>query len=95
MPGERSDYRKAYRFTASTSFANPAVTPARSASDTFAGIRLTDVPGFIVPQMLGAMTATWLFRRLVLAISEGTSEVLMPHDARERSEDSRRTSTGI
>ena len=44
----------AYWFTASTSFANPAVTLARSASDTFAGIRLVDAPGFIVAQMAGA-----------------------------------------
>src|SRR5262249_14683536 len=43
----------AYWFTASTSFANPAVTLARSVSDTFAGIRLSDAPGFIVAQLLG------------------------------------------
>ena len=41
----------AYWFTASTSFANPAVTLARAASDTFAGIRPADVPGFIVAQL--------------------------------------------
>jgi len=41
----------AYWFTASTSFANPAVTLARSASDTFAGIRFLDAPGFIVAQL--------------------------------------------
>lgn len=52
----------AYWFTASTSFANPAVTLARSASDTFAGIRFTDVPGFIVAQFAGAVAATFLFR---------------------------------
>jgi glycerol uptake facilitator-like aquaporin len=51
----------AYWFTASTSFANPAVTLARSASDTFAGIRPTDAPGFIVAQLLGAGAATALF----------------------------------
>jgi len=54
----------AYWFTASTSFANPAVTLARSMSDTFAGIRPIDVPGFIVAQLLGAATATLLFRWL-------------------------------
>ncbi len=54
----------AYWFTASTSFANPAVTLARSASDTFAGIRPSDAPGFIVAQLLGAATATGLFRWL-------------------------------
>jgi len=54
----------AYWFTASTSFANPAVTLARSASDTFAGIRPVDAPGFIVAQLLGAGAATLLFRWL-------------------------------
>jgi glycerol uptake facilitator-like aquaporin len=54
----------AYWFTASTSFANPAVTLARSASDTFAGIRLADVPGFIMAQLAGAAAATLLFRWL-------------------------------
>src|SRR5664279_2590012 len=51
----------AYWFTASTSFANPAVTLARSASNTFAGIRPADVPGFIAAQLLGAAAATVLF----------------------------------
>ena len=55
----------AYWFTASTSFANPAVTLARSASDTFAGIRPLDVPGFIVAELAGAAAATVLFRWLV------------------------------
>ena len=47
----------AYWFTASTSFANPAITIARSLSDTFAGIRPTDVPGFIAAQVAGALVA--------------------------------------
>lgn len=51
----------AYWFTSSTSFANPAVTLARAASDTFAGIRPDDVPGFIAAQLLGAAAATGLF----------------------------------
>ncbi|MBX3189704.1 MAG: aquaporin family protein [Labilithrix sp.] len=55
----------AYWFTASTSFANPAVTLARSASDTFAGIRPADTPGFIVAQLLGAGAATATLRWLV------------------------------
>src|ERR1700732_845186 len=55
----------AYWFTASTSFANPAVTLARSASDTFAGIRPSDVPGFVVMQLAGAMAATVLARWMV------------------------------
>jgi glycerol uptake facilitator-like aquaporin len=50
----------AYWFTASTSFANPAVTIARSLSDTFAGIRPIDVPLFVLAQLLGAGAATWL-----------------------------------
>jgi glycerol uptake facilitator-like aquaporin len=67
----------AYWFTASTSFANPAVTLARSASDTFAGIRPTDVPAFIFAQLAGAGAATALFRWLgpVLYASPGTSVV--------------------
>ncbi len=52
----------AYWFTASTSFANPAVTLARAASDTFAGIRPADAPGFMVAQLTGAIAATLLFR---------------------------------
>ena len=48
----------AYWFTASTSFANPAVTLARAATDTFSGIRPSDVPGFIVAQLVGASAAT-------------------------------------
>ncbi|MGE3541394.1 MAG: MIP/aquaporin family protein [Candidatus Tectimicrobiota bacterium] len=55
----------AYWFTASTSFANPAVTLARAATDTFAGIRPVDTPGFIVAQLLGMAAATWLFRWLL------------------------------
>jgi glycerol uptake facilitator-like aquaporin len=57
----------AYWFTSSTSFANPAVTLARAASDTFAGIRPIDAPGFIVAQLLGGASATLLFRWLVPA----------------------------
>jgi glycerol uptake facilitator-like aquaporin len=52
----------AYWFTASTSFANPAVTLARSLTDSFAGIRPSDVPGFVVAQLAGAGAATALFR---------------------------------
>ena len=55
----------AYWFTSSTSFANPAVTLARSATDTFAGIRPIDVPGFISAQLLGSIAATALFRWLI------------------------------
>jgi glycerol uptake facilitator-like aquaporin len=58
----------AYWFTASTSFANPAVTLARAASDTFAGIRPGDAPAFIVAQLVGAGVATVTFRWLVPAL---------------------------
>lgn len=54
----------AYWFTASTSFANPAVTVARSITNTFSGIRPIDVPGFILAQVAGAISATLLFRWL-------------------------------
>jgi glycerol uptake facilitator-like aquaporin len=50
----------AYWFTASTSFANPAVTLGRAFTDTFAGIRPIDVPGFVAAQLLGAFSATSL-----------------------------------
>jgi glycerol uptake facilitator-like aquaporin len=55
----------AYWFTASTSFANPAVTLARAATNTFAGIRPADAPGFIVAQFAGALAASVIFRWLV------------------------------
>lgn len=51
----------AYWFTSSTSFANPAVTLARAATDTFAGIRPADAPGFILAQLAGAAAATLVF----------------------------------
>jgi glycerol uptake facilitator-like aquaporin len=63
----------AYWFTASTCFANPAVTLARSASDTFTGIRPVDVPGFIAAQLVGAAAATALGRWLFAARSETVS----------------------
>jgi glycerol uptake facilitator-like aquaporin len=73
----------AYWFTASTSFANPAVTLARSASDTFAGIRPADAPGFIVAQLVGAMAATYLFRWLVPALPAAAKRVVVPHGEEE------------
>lgn len=75
----------AYWFTASTSFANPAVTLARAASDTFAGIRLADVPGFVLVQLLGAAAATALFRWLIPSLPAVADEVLVPHP-RQRQE---------
>jgi len=57
----------AYWFTASTSFANPAVTLARAMTGTFAGIRPIDTPPFIVAQFFGAISAAYLFRWLLPA----------------------------
>ena len=68
----------AYWFTASTSFANPAVTLARSVSNTFAGIRPGDAPLFIVAQFAGAISATLLFRWLVPALNLHAADVLVP-----------------
>jgi glycerol uptake facilitator-like aquaporin len=73
----------AYWFTSSTSFANPAVTLARSASDTFAGIRPVDAPGFIVAQLAGAGAATALFRWLTPALPAVAKAVVVPHAAEE------------
>ncbi|MEO0679788.1 MAG: MIP/aquaporin family protein [Pseudomonadota bacterium] len=61
----------AYWFTASTSFANPAVTIARTLTDTFAGIRPMDAPAFIAAQLAGALLAAAAFRWL---LNEGEDE---------------------
>jgi glycerol uptake facilitator-like aquaporin len=69
----------AYWFTPSTSFANPAVTIARSLTDTFAGIRPQDAPAFIAAQLAGAFAATALFAWLS-PLSKTTAEaVIVPH----------------
>jgi glycerol uptake facilitator-like aquaporin len=60
----------AYWFTASTSFANPAVTLARAFSDTFAGIRLVDAPAFVAAQLLGAVCALYVSRMLAGTTSD-------------------------
>lgn len=64
----------AYWFTASTSFANPAVTLARAATNTFAGIRPTDVTGFVVAEVVGAalaiLCARWLYRAPTIAVAK-------------------------
>jgi glycerol uptake facilitator-like aquaporin len=67
----------AYWFTASTSFANPAVTVARCLSDTFAGIAPGDAPGFIAAQLAGAVTATLLFRWLLPGARVSRDEVAL------------------
>lgn len=71
----------AYWFTASTSFANPAVTIARAFTNTFAGIRLNDVPWFIVAQCAGAFAATWLFQWLTQELPAVADRVVVPHGA--------------
>lgn len=69
----------AYWFTASTSFANPAVTIARAFTNTFAGIRPIDVPAFVVAQALGGTLATVLFRWLVPPLPRTANQVTVPH----------------
>jgi glycerol uptake facilitator-like aquaporin len=74
----------AYWFTASTSFANPAVTLARTASDTFAGIRLVNAPAFIAAQLAGAGAATLIFRWLIPRLPEKAEQTVVPHGERGR-----------
>lgn len=69
----------AYWFTASTSFANPAVTIAKALSDTFAGIRPNDVPLFVTAQFAGGIAATLLFRWLVPSLPATAKDVLVRH----------------
>jgi len=64
----------AYWFTASTSFANPAVTLARSVTNTFSGIRPIDVPGFMAAQIIGAVAATALWAWLLPSLARPTKE---------------------
>ena len=73
----------AYWFTASTSFANPAVTLARSFTDTFAGIRPADAPGFAAAQLAGALAATVLFRWLVPSLPKQAPDIVVPHAHKE------------
>ena len=70
----------AYWFTASTSFANPAVTIARCLSDTFAGIRPIDVPWFVLAQFLGGFAATVVFRWLAPNLQARARDILQTHD---------------
>jgi glycerol uptake facilitator-like aquaporin len=67
----------AYWFTASTSFANPAVTAARALTNTFAGIRAIDAPGFIAAQLAGALVATLFFRWLVPTLPMEAKDVVV------------------
>ncbi len=70
----------AYWFTASTSFANPAVTLARSVTNTFAGIRPADVAGFVAAQLCGAFAATLLFKWLIPSLKTKAPMVMLEHD---------------
>jgi glycerol uptake facilitator-like aquaporin len=73
----------AYWFTASTSFANPAVTLARAFTDTFTGIRPVDVPMFVVAQFVGAVAATSLFAWLSPPLPTVSEHVVVPHGRTE------------
>jgi glycerol uptake facilitator-like aquaporin len=73
----------AYWFTASTSFANPAVTIARCLSDSFAGIRPIDVPWFVIAQFVGGIAATVVFRWLAPNLQLRAREVLAAHDSEQ------------
>jgi arsenate reductase len=69
----------AYWFTSSTSFANPAVTFARTLTDTFAGIRPASVPPFLLAQVTGGLMAVGLARFLYPALPDIADEVILPH----------------
>lgn len=73
----------AYWFTSSTSFANPAVTLARALTNTFSGIRPSDVPGFLVAELLGAAAATILLGWLVPTLPERAPSVVVPRGVEE------------
>lgn len=67
-------------FTASTSFANPAVTIARAFTNTFAGIQAADVPGFLAGQALGAFAATVLFKWFSPVLPQVAEDVVVPSE---------------
>jgi glycerol uptake facilitator-like aquaporin len=73
----------AYWFTASTSFANPAVTLARAFTNTFSGIRPTDAPSFVLVQLIGAAAATALFRWLTPSLIAEAKEVVLHSSVQE------------
>ncbi|MFN2504648.1 MAG: aquaporin [Acidimicrobiales bacterium] len=70
----------AYFATASTSFANPAVTLARTLSDTFAGIAWRSAPAFVAAQLVGALIAVAVVRVLYPRVAEVAGDVVVPHD---------------
>lgn len=69
----------AYFFTSSTSFANPAVTFARTLSDTFAGIAPRSVPAFLAAQLIGAALAVAAVRVLHPDVAQAAEDVILPH----------------
>jgi glycerol uptake facilitator-like aquaporin len=73
----------AYWFTASTSFANPAVTLARSLTNTFSGIRPADVPGFVIVQFIAAIAATLLWSWLSPSLPKDVPDVVAQHSKRK------------
>lgn len=75
----------AYFFTSSTSFANPAVTVARSLTDTFAGIDPSSVPGFVVAQLVGAAIGLGIIRVLYPSVVGAAAEVVVPHSQEAQS----------
>jgi glycerol uptake facilitator-like aquaporin len=70
----------AYYFTASTSFANPAVTVARMFSDTFAGIQPSSAPAFIAAQLVAVGVAIALIHALWPDMGDVADRVVLPHD---------------
>jgi arsenate reductase len=70
----------AYFFTSSTSFANPAVTAARTLSNTFAGIAWQSAPAFVAAQLGGAVLAVFLVRALYPRVERVASAVVLPHE---------------
>jgi arsenate reductase len=76
----------AYFFTSSTSFANPAVTLARTLTDTFSGIDPASVPAFVAAQLIGAALAVLVLAVLHPDIGEAAGDVVLPHPSTERGE---------
>jgi glycerol uptake facilitator-like aquaporin len=85
VPGAVGAYiTAAIFFTASASFANPAVTVARALSDTYTGIAPASIPGFVAAQLGGALVAWLLIRWLFAPEPADAHQVVVPHDAERR-----------
>ena len=70
----------AYWFTSSTSFANPAVTIGRAFTDTFAGIKPSSVPAFVVGQLVGGTSRSCSIRTLYPDVADAAENVIVPHE---------------